>query len=133
MNPLEWVYRPVMCALRDALVPDKGLTLTRLTTVRTKLSGSGPGPAWTQVTDILGSVPSEGGCRGPEIAFTLGGEPFSFFLLDACTAPMSTAAGYAKTLSGVVISITGALSIARAVAMGFGFNFSMGRGGGGDD
>lgn len=123
-NPVQWVLQPMRCALE----PDPVLTRARVDSVTATLGTAGPGPALTEIGGLLDTVPTGNGCKGPGWTFTLGGYSTTLYLLDACEAPMSTVAMYAKAVTTVVVSVLGGFGVARALAGAFGFNLTMGRG-----
>lgn len=75
LNPLEWVYRPVMCALRDAFIPSQQALDDTATQVQHSWDTTPPGVMVGTVGKLaapLGGIPtSDSGCQGPELKFTL--------------------------------------------------------------
>lgn len=99
-NPLEWVLRPVQCALSWAFIPPEGMG-AELQEFRDIWNGSDlkvyvddVGGAGAEIAQGLESA--ESGCGGPTWTITLGGRDYAFRPLDACNPPMSTIAPVVK-------------------------------------
>lgn len=117
-NPLEWVLRPVQCALAWAFIPDGGLD------VYTDRFGAawGSSDVGTWVSEVGGSastlgagVGGVGGCGGPQWTITLGGRDYPFRPLDACNEPMSTIAPFVKAAVAAVVVLAGVRAVMRPI------------------
>jgi hypothetical protein len=127
-NPVEWVLKPVECALVWAFEPDQATLTDTQTQLNTDLSASGVGPLFGAVGGLLGQLGGGGGgCDGPAVDFSIGSVQQTLHPWSACAEPMATVAGMVYALSSVLIVVFGALSFVRAVGSGFGWSFSMGK------
>lgn len=117
-NPLEWVMRPVQCALSWAFIPDGGLD------VYTDRFGAawGSSDVGTWVSEVGGSastlgagVGGVGGCGGPQWTITLGGRDYPFRPLDACNEPMSSIAPFVKAAVAAVVVLAGVRAVMRPI------------------
>jgi hypothetical protein len=128
-NPVEWVMKPVGCALQSAFVPNPTLVQTQTAAIQTKFQNVG----FQRITDAwmvtFQAAGGGSGCAGPTVQFQMSGVHQSLQPFNACSAPMSTVAGVSYAVSAIGMVLFGGLGIARAIAAGFGFNFSMGKGG----
>lgn len=126
LNPVEWVLRPVQCALEWAFVPRTESVIAAGTRVTTAAEGT----SITQARQVIQSIPTwfpslDSDCRGPAVTF---GPPLddlgiagTFYPLDACEAPMSTFATVARIALTVTIGFFVALAIVRYLAATIGF------------
>jgi hypothetical protein len=124
-NPVDWVLKPVECALSWAFVPSPAT----LTAVQTQISGdintAGPGALIGAISGLIGSVNGGNGCAGPPVTFHIETVNDTFHPFDACTDPIATAAALVNDLATMLIIFYGGLSLMRAVSSGFGFSFGM--------
>lgn len=127
-NPVEWVMKPVGCALKAAFVPDPATVQTQTTAIKTKFQNVGFQRVTTAWLSTFEAAAGGSGCSGPTVNFNMSGVHQSLQPFNACSAPMSTVAGVSFAVSSIAIVLFGGLGIARAIAAGFGFNFSMGKG-----
>jgi hypothetical protein len=127
-NPVEWVEKPIKCALIWAFVPDTATWGGDISTITTSLSTAGPGPWFTAMGTVLGGLGgTAGGCAGPTVNFDLGSVHQVLHPFSACDPPMSVVAGIAYAFTTVSVVVLGGLAIIRALSVAFGFNFSFGR------
>jgi len=125
-NPLEWVQRPVMCALEWAFVPKPSAILANTQKIDGALGTSGLGTLMRNATQ-LGAIPIPGnGCGGIPLKFDLGGSKgvnVDTHLLNACPGTtLAPVAAVAHTiLAGLIVTLS-FLSILRYVATIFGFS-----------
>jgi hypothetical protein len=129
LNPVEWVLKPVGCALRAAFVPSPTTVATQSQRVQDKINRVGfqrISAAWLATFDAAGG--GGGGCSGPVMEFEMRGVHQTLKPFDACSEPMASVAALTNAFSCVVIVLFGGLGIMRAIASGFGFNFAMGKG-----
>ena len=125
-NPLEWVQRPVMCALEWAFVPTPAALTANTAKVDRAVATSGLGTITANVTQ-LGAIPIPGnGCGGIPLKFTLGGPQgvkVDTSLLNACPGTtLAPIAAVAHTILVGLITTLSFLSILRYVATIFGFS-----------
>jgi hypothetical protein len=117
-NPLEWVLRPVQCAMVWAFIPETGLEPY---TARV-MDAWGASPVGTWVGEVGGAsatlgggISGNGGCEGPVWSLPLGGESYRFAPLDACTAPMSSIAPWVKAAVAALTVLAGIKAVSRPV------------------
>lgn len=117
-NPIEWVLRPVKCALKWAFMPSTPVP-EALTELRTEYEASTPGEvrtaveevqtAWTTAVDGPGG---SGGCAGPAIAFTFSGVQYGpYYPLSACDEPVRSIAEF---FNGFVMAMVLATTLVMA-------------------
>lgn len=75
-NPIEWVYKPVVCALQYAFIPTDAQLQGDLTSVQHAWDSSPPGVMLTaskKLTDPFVNMPTGDGsdCNGPDLAFDI--------------------------------------------------------------
>jgi hypothetical protein len=129
LNPVEWVLKPVGCALRAAFVPSPTTVATQTQRVQDKINRVGfqrISAAWLATFDAAGGGGS--GCSGPVMEFEMRGVHQTLRPFDACSEPMASVAALTNAFSCVVIVLFGGLGIMRAIGSGFGFDFGMGKG-----
>lgn len=128
-NPVEWVMKPVGCALEAAFVPKPEVVTAQTTRLDNKIKNVGfqrISTAWLSTFEAAGGG---SGCSGPTVNFSMNGVSQSMQPFQACTQPMATVAGVAYAVSAIAIVLFGGLGMIRAIGAGFGFNFTMGKGG----
>lgn len=127
-NPVEWVMKPVGCALTAAFVPKPETVHAQQTRIQTKLAGVGFAPlsaAWLATYESAGGG---SGCAGPTIRFSMNGVEQTLQPFQACTQPMATVAGVANAVCSLALVLFGGLGMVRAVGSALGFNFTLGKG-----
>lgn len=127
LNPIEWVLRPVQCALEWAFVP-RPATIANFNNT---LSGAVNTSLLGNVDTFVGafSAPFErasGNCQGPpfRIQFDFGqwgGMDQTYHPLNSCTGVMSVLALFSYAASGGVIMLGASLAAIRYFAGIFGF------------
>lgn len=127
-NPVEWVMKPVGCALRAAFVPSPTVVQTRTAAIQAKFENVGFARVTTAWLSTFEAAGGGSGCSGPTVNFDMSGVHQTVQPFNACSAPMSTVAAVSYAVSSIAMVLFGGLGIARAIAAGFGFNFSMGKG-----
>lgn len=127
-NPVEWVMKPVSCALSAAFVPTPATVQTRTDAIKTKFENVGFARITTAWMATFQAAGGGSGCAGPTVNFQMSGVHQTLQPFNACSAPMNTVAGVSYGVSAIAMVLFGGLGIARAIAAGFGFNFSMGKG-----
>jgi hypothetical protein len=123
-NPIEWVLKPVKCALAWAFIPSdtsgwvdawNGSVVQSLFTPVDALIET-----WDGFSDGLSGA---GGCEGLTANVPNGaGGSFTFQPLNTCNAPVSTVALGVRTLLGAVFLVGGLLGAARLVLRSFGIH-----------
>lgn len=99
LNPVEWVMRPVQCALEWAFVPRPAVVAFEAETARTSWAGT----SVVQVASVAGNLGTlvgelDGDCQGPPVTF---GEGLATFGLSGTHYPLTACEGTAATLAGV--------------------------------
>jgi hypothetical protein len=126
LNPVEWVLRPTKCALTWAFVPKATALQTGLIQIQLDRAGIAPSIAALTgvVTTLGGDDPT--GCMGPAIAFDIPPVHQIVTPFAACTAPMSTVAGFVYALTAIGVIVGGGFKMMSVLAAGFGFNAAPG-------
>lgn len=124
-NPVEWVLKPVECALSWAFVPDTSTLAGLESQLTSALNGVGLGAWGSAISSLFGSLGGSGsGCTGPTVTFPITNTAMQPF--NACTDPMKTVASISYAFSSVVIVVFGALAGLRILGGSFGFNVGLG-------
>lgn len=127
-NPLEWVLKPVGCALHTAFVPRQSVVKAGNQRLVTAVSGSALG-GMSNVVKVLGeSAINGGGCGGIPWKFKVYTLEVNTSLLNSC--PGSNLHGTSVIIRGVLaasLSTIAVLSWVRYLGMIFGYG-SFGRG-----
>jgi hypothetical protein len=132
LNPVEWVLKPVGCALTAAFVPKPEVVTEQTSRLDTKIKNVGFARISTAWLSTFQAAGGGSGCTGPTVNFSMEGVTQNFQPFNACSQPMAGVAATTNAISAVFIVLFGGLGIMRALGAAFGFNFSMGRGGDGD-
>jgi len=125
-NPAEWVYKPVLCALRKAFIPDPNFVKGQMDVITEAFNASAIGVVVGAVDPIFGAVghmtdnPSD--CEGPEfgpVSFPGTDAVFDIHPLNACADLTQYILGIAMPLLSaftyIAAFIVGARSIASSV------------------
>ncbi|HVX68352.1 MAG TPA: hypothetical protein VHA79_01520 [Mycobacteriales bacterium] len=135
-NPVDWVMKPVECALQWAFVPDSDWVSAQLQDLHDGFVGSSVGLLMTGFGDFIsaflppsGDSDTSGNCQGPALSISALGL-VDMHPLDACAEPMKTVAHYVRTLLQIGLWIGLALLMVKVGAGAFGMRVPMG---GGDD
>jgi hypothetical protein len=129
-NPLEWVYKPVLCALKDAFVPPPGTLGAGIDGVRGAWNDTAPVAAANIAKAIftpflgLGSGDTSD-CRGWAMRFTIpgvngGNEIGPWYPFQACSEPTITLSHLAVGLESVGLYAGGIMLCLRMVSSAFG-------------
>jgi hypothetical protein len=121
-NPLEWVLRPVQCALVWAFVPPEGMG-TRMAEFDTAWDGSAAGTWVSTITDPVGDVAAAwssggAGCGGPEWTLSMsafGGGSYPFRPFDSCREPLASVAPVVKGVGVALVFVIGFRAAANPV------------------
>jgi hypothetical protein len=121
-NPVEWVLRPVQCALVWAFVPPAGLD-TRLAEFDAAWDSSDAGTWVSTITDPAGDVVDAfasggGACGGPEWTLSLsamGGGSYPFRPFDSCREPLASVAPVVKGVGMALVFVIGFRAAANPV------------------
>lgn len=126
LNPVEWVMKPVQCALEWAFVPRPA----QVQAIGARVVTAWDATSIRQVTSLVGSIPAmvpsgAGSCLGPPVTFDSTVEKFgmtgTWYPLNSCSGAMATAAAFFKTATVVVIGFFALLAIVRYFANVVGF------------
>lgn len=109
-NPMEWVYRPITCALTWAFVPRQAVVTTKLNGARSALAGHGVLAVVPAAVEVPGQVAGgfSGGCEGHLFALDVATSEGDLEAALPCS-PAEIAPAFAspyegfRTLLGVVI------------------------------
>lgn len=133
LNPFEWVYLPVKCALEWAFVPRAEKVTQVQTQLQLKVTNSQVGRAaqvaatWAAVADAT----NPSGCAGPTISLNLMGIEYSGNPLSACAEPAATLAFWSRIIIGITVVLAALFAVTRYIGRVFGFE-GFGRSAGGD-
>jgi hypothetical protein len=132
-NPFAWVYMPVKCALVWAFVPTQEQWQSATSGFTEAYQQTSVYAWWIAVSGTFtGLSHSAGACSAWTVDYPVAtGGTTPLTVVDPCTGPMATAAGIARTVSGVVIVLFGGLAVVRAI-LGVGFGIPLRIGGQGD-
>jgi hypothetical protein len=121
LNPVEWVVKPIKCAMTWAFVP-------RQSVVRDKteaMSEAWKSSSLIRVTDVLVGgqqlLLSSGSCEGPAVNINVYGATYSGHPLSACSGAPATIAALTKLFTTIGIWIVCAVSCTRSVGGVFEF------------
>jgi len=127
LNPVDWVFVPVKCALMWAFVPPDGTWDAAMGRVKDPLVGAvGPwndaiSDGWQQV-----NIGASAGCNGPGIAMPDfmqdGGMPATFYPVKSCSGMASTIAGYTRMLSTAGLVVLAVAKTVQIVQAGLGLS-----------
>lgn len=123
LNPVEWVYRPVMCALEDAFVPRTSFVQGLLRDLTNRLDGKAPMILMTAMQGWSFDVPS--GCSGINVPFGQLGIPgvSDFRVLDACSDPLVVnLANWSKIAVTVIFAVGSTFATVRNIGAIFAYN-----------
>ncbi len=132
LNPVEWVTKPVQCALEWAFVPRPSQLTAAGTRITTAWNATAVARTATIVATIPEMLPEVGSdCLGPALSFD-GLEDFAltgtYYPLQSCDEPMATFATVGKLFLTGVVAVSALLSVVRYLASIIGFTgFSGGK------
>lgn len=120
LNPVEWVFRPVACALEWAFVPRTATINQSLTNIAIAWANTPPGKVQAVVASWV-FVPPGSGCGGITVdlgflpADLIGEQSVTFF--DACPGDLlADFAAFVKVLLMLGVIIAGVISILKSIA-----------------
>lgn len=123
-NPIEWIFRPVGCALESAFVPSQARVDAALGTIRQTWEASTPGSVVNTIGTMEFVAPS--GCDGITVDMSwlsVGGWSIgSFQFMQAC--PGDFFAGFAsatKVIGYLAFTIAGVIGVTRQIGRIFGY------------
>jgi hypothetical protein len=112
-NPIEWIMKPVGCALETAFVPRVSAVTASLNTVQSAWRASVIGGVLTTASSWQ-FVPPAGGCNGITVDVFFLGPPFQ--VMNACPGqPLASMAFWSRIFGNVMFSIYGAVAITRHI------------------
>lgn len=122
-NPVQWVVKPVGCALQAAFVPPAATVSASQVTIQNAVATSSLGSITNDLAGFGAVGIADGGCRGIPIDFHMYSLDVKSNLLAACSGdPLYAVAATTHTiLSGVIVS-AGLLACLRYLATIFGFS-----------
>lgn len=112
-NPIEWIMRPVQCALEWAFVPRAAVAPALGATLEAAWVTKAPG----QLATMIGSwsfSPVVSGCS-ITVPYSMLGTTTNITVLDACSGPMATVATLCRLLVSLSFSVGVFFAVKRAV------------------
>ena len=134
LNPFEWVYLPVKCALEWAFVPRPEVLTQTQTGIQLRVTNSflgdvlDVGETWSAVAESINPA----GCEGPLVSLNLMGIVYAGHPLQACTEPTATLAFWSRIIIGITAVLIALYAVTRHIGRVFGYE-GFGRASGGDD
>jgi hypothetical protein len=126
-NPLEWVFRPVQCAMNWAFVPRQSELQKDGARVDTAWKTTAPYRVVAAVNVWAGQLPTVSGCAGPHLAFAwtlplppiLGGPrtvSYDGYPMSACSDPAKTLADIGRVLGALGLYYYATLAVVRNIS-----------------
>lgn len=129
-NPIEWVMRPVQCALEWAFVPRQS-TVANFRNGWNELANAGILAQTPEIIVAFGNLfdVESGGCQGPPLRIQFGPGPLfgsggmdeTYYPLSACTEPMAGFALIFNSMLSATMFVAAQLAIIRYTAQVFGY------------
>jgi hypothetical protein len=123
LNPVEWVLKPVKCALVWAFVPPPTFTDGLVNSAGGAWSSSGPGrfwdgifPVWTAIAGV-----NTAGCAGPTANFHIVSFNVSFAPFNACDGVGRQVAAIVKVCLTVSVFMGALIVMLKNVASALGW------------
>ena len=114
LNPVEWVMKPVQCALEWAFVPRTSVVNAKLDTMKTAMNGTLPGELVAVISGWTIISPGDG-CGGITVDVWFLGPPFQ--IMQACPGDMlAPMANLSRIFGNIGFSIYGAVAVVRHIA-----------------
>jgi hypothetical protein len=117
LNPVDWVLKPVKCALVWAFVPEEALE-PRVGRLLEQIGGTGAGSAFTTATTMVDSVTGplaelgNGPCAGPSFDITYNGNVETVTPVSSCDGWRATlAASFRLMVAAVWVFAAGASTV----------------------
>jgi hypothetical protein len=129
LNPVEWVMKPVQCALQWAFVPKQSSLDDFQDGIQDKLDGTAVPAVFTAVNGLAAAFNNaSSGCQGPAWTWQIhfgnqgsgAGTDSVTYPLSACEGTMASTAFWFRTLSTAFVWIFTLLACARYLASVFG-------------
>lgn len=115
INPLDFVLRPIQCALEWAFVARPALVSGYGNDLKNQWNTRAPGQLATMVLG-WSFAPSVSGCSITTTYLPAPGEsPMSMTVLDACSGPMATVASISRFVVSVAFTVMVFLAVKRAI------------------
>jgi hypothetical protein len=119
-NPLEWVVRPVQCALEWAFVPRASVVADVAAQQSEAWSDTAPVKMARTVTAWAFVMPPPGGCSGITVDVFFLGPPFQ--IMNACPGSMlAELASWSRIFGNLAFSVYGVIAIVRHLSRVIGF------------
>ncbi|MDI1338132.1 MAG: hypothetical protein PSU94_18275 [Lacunisphaera sp.] len=119
LNPVEWVTKPVQCALQWAFVPRTSVVQAKLSDLDKAWSSTLPYRLIATVT-AWDFIPPPSGCNGITVSVWFLGPPFQ--IMEACPGDMLEPLAYWSRIFGnISFAVYGVIALTRHVARIFAF------------
>ena len=128
-NPVEWVQKPVQCAMEWAFVPRASVVNRELEGLTAPWVNKAP----AQITNLVMGMQFQApvGCNGIRVDVYFLGPPFQ--IMDACPgSPLAGMAMWSRIFGNIIFSVYGLVAMTRYIARVFGFS-GLGSSGGDSD
>jgi len=118
-NPVEWVQKPVQCALEWAFVPRPSVVKTELDGLTAPWATKMPAQLANVITAMDFQAPT--GCNGIRVNVYFLGDPFQ--IMNACPGqPLAGMALWSRVFGNIAFSVFGLVAMSRYIARVFGFS-----------
>lgn len=120
-NPVEWILKPMKCALEWAFVPRPSKLASVGDKLQVLVANSGPGRAIEKVKAWGSVVPAASGCEGPPVNFSFMGVHVNSHPFSACSGALAQASSMTKLALNISFILMGLAAITRYIARVFGY------------
>lgn len=128
LNPVEWVVKPVGCALEWAFVPSGDAMAESLDGVKDAWADTPPGVLLEYFNGLQQALPTLDGCSGPHVDFTIDFSKFAKWAvlhvegdpLSACSSPWDGIAAATRTLGAAAMLWEAFRAITRYIGVSVG-------------
>lgn len=123
LNPVEWVMKPVQCALEWAFVPRVGFVSAKTGEVKAFVNGTWLAVPVGVITGMASAVDiAASGCQGPPLHIEAFGVDETYYPFNACDEPMAGVASAVNGLLSFSVSMLAGMAIVRYImgVVGFG-------------
>jgi len=118
-NPVEWVQKPVQCAMEWAFVPRASVVNRELEGLTAPWVNKAP----AQITNLVMGMQFQApvGCDGIRVNVYFLGDPFH--IMNACPgSPLAGMAMWSRIFGNIIFSVYGLVAMTRYIARVFGFS-----------